>query len=45
MSKKDFKSECERLEALGFTQIEYEPYAKRAKYILNGFVKSVGAKK
>lgn len=45
MSKKDFKKECERLESLGFIQIELEPYAKRAKYILNGFVKNVGAKK
>ena len=45
MSKKDFKSECARLEALGFIQIEYEPYAKRAKYTLNGFIKIVGARK
>ena len=44
MSKKDFKSECLRLESLGYMLLDYEPESKFARYTLNGYVKTVGAK-
>lgn len=45
MSKKDFQTECKRLEALGYGLVEYEPVAKFAKYELNGSIKIVGDRK
>jgi hypothetical protein len=45
MSKKNFEKECKRLEALGYALVEHEPYARRAKYTLNGSVKIVGGRK
>jgi hypothetical protein len=45
MSKKNFQSECQRLEGLGYSLVEYEPEAKFAKYTLNGSVKIVGERK
>lgn len=45
MSKKDFKTECMRLEALGYCLLDYQPEAKYAKYILNGSVKVIGTEK
>ncbi len=45
MSKKDFKTECLRLESLGYMLLDYEPESKFARYTLNGLVKIVGVKK
>ncbi len=45
MSKKDFETQCRELEALGYTAIDYEPYAKYAVYQLNGKTKTIGVKK
>ena len=45
MSKKDFQTECKRLEALGYGLVEYEPVTKFAKYELNGSVKIIGVRK
>ena len=45
MSKKDFQSECRRLESLGYALVDYEPENKFAKYELNGSVKIIGARK
>lgn len=45
MTKQKFKSECQRLESLGYLIVEYEPEAKFAKYELNGSVKIIGVRK
>lgn len=45
MTKREFKSECQRLESLGWCLVDYEPEAKFAKYTLNGSVKIIGARK
>lgn len=45
MTKRDFKSECQRLEGLGYALVDYEPEAKYAKYELNGSVKIIGVRK
>jgi len=45
MSKKQFKEQCEELEAMGYSLLELEPESKYARYMLNGNVRVIGRKK
>lgn len=45
MTKNQFKKECQRLEDLGYSLVDYEPERKYAKYVLSGLVKIVGGGK